>query len=95
MIAQDRALVFFDLEATGVNPLEDRIVEVCFLRRAPDGSESVFASLVNPGRPIPPDATAVNQITDAMVAGCPTFKDLAPQILELLADAASPSACRR
>ena len=87
MIAQDRALVFFDLEATGVSPLEDRIIEACFLRREPDGRESVFASLVNPGRPIPPDATEVNRITNAMVAGCPTFKDLAPQILALLADA--------
>jgi DNA polymerase-3 subunit epsilon len=87
MIAQDRALVFFDLEATGVNPLDDRIIEVCFLRREPDGRESVFASLVNPGRPIPPDATEVNHITNAMVQGCPTFKDFAPQILALLADA--------
>ncbi len=58
MIKLDRPICIFDLEATGTNVLEDRIVDVCVLRREPDGRETVFSSLVNPGVPIPPEVTA-------------------------------------
>jgi DNA polymerase III epsilon subunit-like protein len=50
VIAQDRPLCFFDLESTGINPAEDRIVEVCILRREIDGRETLLRSLVNPER---------------------------------------------
>ncbi|MBI4370723.1 MAG: 3'-5' exonuclease [Elusimicrobia bacterium] len=87
MIKLDRALCVFDLEATGVDPLNDRIVDVCVLRREPDGQETVFSELVDPGVPIPPEAASVHGITDAMVAGRPSFKDLAPRLLAALAGA--------
>lgn len=79
----DRPLCFFDLEATGVNPAEDRIVDVCVLRREPDGAETLFSSLVNPGVPIPPEATAVHKITDDMVKDQPRFSDLADKLKAL------------
>jgi DNA polymerase III subunit epsilon len=83
MIQLARALCVFDLEATGVDPAQDRIVDICVLRREPDGSETLFSSLVDPGVPIPPEASAIHKITDDMVRGQPTIKDLAPKILEL------------
>ena len=46
MIKLDRPICVFDLEATGTNVLEDRIVDICVLRREPDGTETVFSSLV-------------------------------------------------
>lgn len=78
-----RPLAVFDLEATGTNPLEDRVVDVCVLVLSPGGSETVFSSLVNPGLPIPPEASAVHKITDAMVKDAPRFADLAPRLLGL------------
>ena len=83
MMKLDRPLCVFDLEATGTDVNADRIVDVCILRREPDGTETVFSSLVNPGVPIPPEATAIHHISDAMVAAEPTIKDLAPRLLEL------------
>ncbi|MBI3563844.1 MAG: 3'-5' exonuclease [Elusimicrobia bacterium] len=83
MMKLDRPLCVFDLEATGTDVMQDRIVDVCVLRREPDGTETVFSSLVDPGVPIPPEATAVHKITDAMVSGQPTIKDLAPKLLDL------------
>jgi DNA polymerase-3 subunit epsilon len=83
MIKLDRPLCVFDLEATGTDVAQDRIVDVCILRREADGTESVFSSLVDPGVPIPPEATAIHKITDEMVRGQPTIKDLAPKLLEL------------
>lgn len=83
----ERPLCVFDLEATGTDVVNDRIVDVCVLRREPDGAETVFSSLVDPGVPIPPEATAVHKITDDMVRGQPTIKDLAPRLLDLFAGA--------
>jgi DNA polymerase-3 subunit epsilon len=83
MMKLDRPLCIFDLEATGTDVNQDRIVDICVLRVAPDGTETLFQSLVNPGVPIPPEATAVHKITDDMVASEPTLKDLAPKILEI------------
>lgn len=73
-------LVFFDLETTGINISTDRIVEISYLKVYPDGREVSKTMRINPGRPIPPEATAVHKITDADVADCPTFKEVAPQI---------------
>lgn len=87
MIKLDRPLCVFDLEATGVDPLNDRIVDICVLRREPDGRESVFSTLVDPGVPIPAEATAVHHIDDGMVRGQPTIKELAPRLLELFGGA--------
>lgn len=60
-----------DVETTGFSPAADRIVEIgC---AAVDGNSVVerWSTLVNPGRPIPRQATAVHGITDAMVARAP------------------------
>ena len=81
----DRPLVFFDLEATGISTENDRIVDIALVKRAPDGGETTFCSLVNPGVPIPREASAVHHITDDMVASAPLFKELAPRVLDFLA----------
>ena len=83
----DRPLCVFDLEATGTDVAKDRIVDICVLRREPDGTERLLNSLVDPEMPIPPESTAIHKITDQMVRGQPTLKDLAPRILDILAGA--------
>ncbi|MEK7110016.1 MAG: exonuclease domain-containing protein, partial [Patescibacteria group bacterium] len=55
-----RPLVVFDIESTGTDPEQDKIVEICLLRIEPDGSETCLTELVNPGIPIPREATAVH-----------------------------------
>ncbi|MDD2618632.1 MAG: 3'-5' exonuclease [Bacteroidales bacterium] len=69
-------IVFFDLETTGINPATDRIVEISYLKIHPNGKEESNTYRVNPGRPIPREATAIHHITDEMVAGCPGFKEI-------------------
>jgi DNA polymerase-3 subunit epsilon len=87
MIKLERALVFFDLETTGVSPTDDRIIDIALLKRLPGGGEESLASLVDPGMPIPPESIAVHHITDEMVRGQPSFKDLAPRLLSFIGDA--------
>jgi DNA polymerase-3 subunit epsilon len=79
----DRPLAVFDIEATGVNPRTDRIVELALVRLMPNKSRTTHAFRVNPGIPIPPEATAIHGISDADVAACPPFVTLAEEILKL------------
>ncbi len=73
-------LVFFDLETTGINIVADRIVEICYLKVNIDGSEVAKTIRINPERHIPEEATRVHGISDADVADCPTFKQVAQSL---------------
>jgi DNA polymerase-3 subunit epsilon len=75
-----RPLAFVDLETTGVNVETDRIVEIGILRVHPSGRVDCWESLINPGLPIPPEATEVHHITDAMVFDAPRFHVIAPVV---------------
>jgi len=74
------SLIFFDLETTGINPNTDRIVEISWLKVYPNGKEEGKTYRVNPGIPIPKEATEIHHITDEDVANCPTFKEIGKTI---------------
>jgi DNA polymerase-3 subunit epsilon len=81
-----RPLVCVDLEATGVWPGQDRIVQIATASIFPDGNISTWSSLVNPEQPMPAASLAIHGISDAMVASAPTFAQLAPTVATLLSD---------
>jgi DNA polymerase-3 subunit epsilon len=81
-----RPLAFFDLEATGINVAADRIVEISIIKLHPDGSEDVKTWRVNPGMPIPLEASLIHGIYDEDVKDEPKFKELAQAIEEVLQD---------
>jgi DNA polymerase-3 subunit epsilon len=57
----------WDTETTGPDPLNDRIVTAAFIVRGGGREDRVFSWLINPGVPIPAEASEVHGITDAMV----------------------------
>ena len=72
-----------DVETTGFDPHEDRIVEVGVVVLDPAGGEvGSFRSLVDPGRD--PGPTHIHGITPAMVAGAPTFAGIGRSLAGLL-----------
>ncbi len=75
-----RPLAFFDIEATGINIGVDRIVELSVIKLNPDGSEDVKTWRVNPGIPIPLEASLIHDIYDEHVANEPLFKTIAAEI---------------
>lgn len=65
-------LVALDTETTGMSPAAGAVlVEVASVALENGSPGATWSSLVRPGRPIPPDATRVHGITDAMVADAP------------------------
>lgn len=81
MIPLKKPVVFLDLEATGVWPEKDRIVEIALIKVMPDGKEELFHTKVNPEMKIPPESTAIHHITDEDVKGSPPFRQIARKVL--------------
>lgn len=79
-----KPICFFDLEATGTNISKDRIVEISILKVFPNGNKESRTWLVNPEREIPAEVIAIHGITNEKVANEPTFKELAPKVLEMI-----------
>lgn len=79
-----RPIVFFDLETTGLDIANDRIVELCYIKVEPNGNEESKAMRLNPEKHISESATKVHGISDEDVKDCPTFKEIAPALAETL-----------
>ena len=85
LIKLTRPLVAIDLETTGLDAANDRIVEVSCIKMLPVGTREVRTRRLNPGIPISAEATAVHGIRDADVANEPTFPQVARSLLGFLA----------
>lgn len=83
-LALNRPLAFFDLETTGTRIGRDRIVQIGIVRLEPGGKRASWQQLVNPGIPIPAEATAVHGITDLDVAMAPRLEEVADELLKEL-----------
>ena len=79
-----KPVVFFDLETTGIDVVNDRIVEISLLKVSPDGNEETKTMRINPEMPIPQQATEVHGITDEDVKNEPTFNTVAKDIAKFI-----------
>lgn len=85
--------VVLDLETTGLDPAKDNIIEVGAVRFSWGTPMEALAAadrldiLVNPGMPIPKEATDLTGISDADVANAPPIERVGPRIREFLASA--------
>ena len=80
----ERPLAVFDLETTGTDRLTDRVVELAVVRFDKGGDVATLDRRVNPCVRIPRESTRVHGISDADVAACPTFAELAPEVAAFL-----------
>jgi len=76
-------VVVIDFETTGPDPSTCTPVEVGLVRFEQGAPVQRWSTLVNPGEPIPPAATAVHGIVDADVASAPSFADAWANVLDL------------
>ncbi|MCE5293063.1 MAG: DUF3820 family protein [Chlamydiales bacterium] len=78
--------VCIDCESTGLDPKQDRIIEVAAVKFTFDGHISEFETLVDPQVTIPAPSIAIHHITQEMVAGKPTIDKVLHEVLELIGD---------
>ena len=83
----DLPIVAIDTETTGRDPASDRVVEVACVRWERGEITLRKSWLVNPGRPIPKEASDVHGILDEHVQEAPPFAAIVPELLEALAGA--------
>lgn len=76
----------FDLETTGISSTYDEVIEISAVKVRKGKIVDEFSELVNPGKPIPYAASAVNNITDRMVAGARPFAEVLPSFLEFIGE---------
>lgn len=82
-----RPFAVFDLETTGINVTQDRIVEIAIIKVHPDGTEEEYYKRVNPQMPIPKESSEIHGIYDADIKDSPIFDALADELAAFIGDA--------
>jgi len=76
--------VVFDVETTGLSPINDDIIELSALKVRKGEVVDTFSTLVNPARSIPYAASKVNGITDRMVADAPQINEVISEFISFI-----------
>jgi DNA polymerase-3 subunit epsilon len=79
---RETLFVVVDLETTGGPAEECGITEIGAVKALGGEQLGEFATLVNPGQPIPPFITVLTGITQAMIAPAPPLTEVLPAFLE-------------
>lgn len=83
-----KPIVFFDIEATGLNVIKDRIVQIALIKYSPGQMiPEELELMINPGIPISQEAIDVHGITPEMLKNKPTFAQVADQLFAFIGDA--------
>ncbi len=77
-------LVVFDLETTGTNISQDRIVEIAMIKAMPDGTIEEKCRKINPTIPIPTETSLIHGIYDEDVKEEATFSQIAKSLAQFL-----------
>ena len=78
-------VVLVDIETTGFDPGRDALIEIAAaLMRGPEVVER-FHTMVDPGRPVPPEIVQLTGIDDAALAGAPPPEKAALDLAEFAA----------
>lgn len=78
--------VAFDLETTGLSSKKDSIIEIGAVLMKNGQECGSFSTLVNPGKPLLPETTALTGITDEMLRDAPKIQEVFPKFLEFIGD---------
>jgi len=78
--------VCIDCETTGLDPQQDRVIEVAAVKFSMSEIFDSFESLVDPECVIPEASIAIHHISSDMVSGKPVIRALLPHLLDLIGD---------
>lgn len=78
------SFICVDLETTGLDPENDRIIEIAIATFTLDEILNSYETLVDPQRAIPEETVAIHHITQDMVRGKPLINEVLPNALKLI-----------
>ena len=78
----DGEFVVFDVETTGLSPIDDRIIEIGAVLVKNGSEQERFHILADPGRPVPREITDLTGIADADLTEAPSQKDAVASFLQ-------------
>lgn len=81
-----KSVAFFDLETTGLDIINDKIIEIAIVKLNPDYSRETKTWLVNPEIFINPEATKVHGYTQDMLKEYPTFEEISLDVYNMIKD---------
>lgn len=81
-----KPLIVFDLETTGLDLVNDRIIQIAYIKVELDGSSKSVNYIINPQKRIPELVEQLTSITNEMVADKPTFKELSTKLAAEFSD---------
>ena len=81
------SIVALDIETTGLDPDKDAIIEIGAVRFNGRRVEDEWATLINPGRPIPPFIVQLTGITDQIVREAPPIRAVMSDLKDFIGDA--------
>lgn len=76
--------ICLDCESTGLDPVQDRIVEIAVASFTFDKILDSFESLVDPERPIPETSQEIHKISQEMIQGKPKIAEILPGLLKMI-----------
>jgi DNA polymerase III subunit epsilon len=76
--------ICIDCETTGLDPQQDRVIEVAVMCFDAGQIYTQLESLIDPQCPIPEASMAIHHITQEMVTGKPTIEQVLPEILQVI-----------
>jgi DNA polymerase-3 subunit epsilon len=81
---QNETFICLDCESTGLEPTEDRIVEIAVARFSFAEIFEQYESLIDPGCPIPATSQEIHKISAEMVQGKPKIEEVLPALLKMI-----------
>lgn len=78
--------ISIDLETTGLNPKQDRIIEIGAVKVVEGRIRDTFATFINPGRKLEQKITELTGIQDEQLAGAPLIEEVFPVLEEFLGE---------
>ncbi len=81
-----KPVVFLDIEATGPDAQNDKIIEIHCQKFNPDETQETFYAQVNPCEPIPLESTAIHGFTNKDLTNAPSFKKIAKGLFQFLSN---------
>lgn len=84
MSLDNQEFICIDCETTGLDPKEDRVIEVAVMHFSLNEIFANFESLIDPECAIPQDSIAIHHINQDMVSGKPKISHVIPDLLKLI-----------